>query len=235
MRTTARGVAVTITVTAAAAVLAGCTDNAFAERSAGSIAKVAAEEMAALDSVRMIGSIDSPEGELEIDLAADRSGRCTGSITIDGARARFVSTGKAYFLQPDRAFWEAQGATGPALDRIMSTVGDKWARVPPGTSGFDDFCDITGLLDSFAEDSEKKLTSTKGEQVDVGDIPTIEVSQKKRGETTTAWVSLEEPHHVVKLESEDGDQPGTVYFSDFDREVDVDAPSGNEVVDLDSL
>ena len=39
----------------------------------------------------------------------------------------------------------------------------------------------------------------------------------------------------MKLERTEGDQPGKLEFSDFNKEFEVDAPSEDEVIDLSTL
>jgi hypothetical protein len=49
------------------------------------------------------------------------------------------------------------------------------------------------------------------------------------------WVATEDPHHILEMEVDQGDEPGTITFSEFDEELDVQAPAEDEVIDLEQL
>ena len=50
-----------------------------------------------------------------------------------------------------------------------------------------------------------------------------------------AWIATEGKHYILKLEVTDGEEPGTITFSEFNEDVDVEAPAEDEVIDLTSV
>ena len=44
------------------------------------------------------------------------------------------------------------------------------------------------------------------------------------------WVRSEAPHHVVKIESTATQDGGTIAFSEFDEDVEVEAPAPKDVL-----
>ena len=61
------------------------------------------------------------------------------------------------------------------------------------------------------------------------------VSTDEDGESSTGYIAVEEPHHLLLIERTEGDEQGSVTFTDFDEPVEVEAPADDETVDLDSL
>ena len=55
------------------------------------------------------------------------------------------------------------------------------------------------------------------------------------GGTATAYILLDDPHYVLKVEKTAGADQGAVSFSEFDEAFDVDAPTPDEVADLSQL
>jgi hypothetical protein len=49
------------------------------------------------------------------------------------------------------------------------------------------------------------------------------------------WIAVDDPHHILEMEVTQGEEPGTITFSSFDEELDVQAPADDEVIDLDQL
>ena len=45
-----------------------------------------------------------------------------------------------------------------------------------------------------------------------------------------AWVRSEAPHHVVRIESTSTQDGGTIAFSEFDEEFEVEVPKGKDVM-----
>ena len=63
----------------------------------------------------------------------------------------------------------------------------------------------------------------------------VKVEQSDDTGTATGYVLVDGKHYLVKLERTEGDQPGKLEFSDFNKEFEVDAPSEDEVIDLSTL
>lgn len=138
-------------------------------------------------------------------------------------------------MRPDEAFWRA--TAGSSADQVISLVGDKWVVIPAEDDSFNTFCDVQDLLDQMLkDDDEDKSTYSKKGTEDVDGDETIAIDNKDPEDgTSTGYVLVDEPHYLVKIEKTDGEDTGSVTFSDFDEEFEVEAPGDDEVVDLDQL
>ena len=149
-----------------------------------------------------------------------------------------VSLDGTSWLRPDEEFWRAQG--GPAADQIISTVGDNWVQLPEGDESFASFCDLNGLLEQIEDDEDQK-SSEKGEtEENVLDGQeaiklTRDNADDEGGGTTTVWVAVDDPHHILKVERESGEAPSSVSFSEFGEDVSIEAPGDDEVITVEEL
>jgi hypothetical protein len=216
----------------ALALLAAC-GNGFADRSAGTIQKESVKDMQALEAVHMNGSVTQQDNEIGLDLSLTTDGDCAGSVSRgDSGSAEVVTVDETSWFKPDDEFWRAQA--GPAADQIIDQVGDNWVQLPEGDESFASFCDLEGLLDQIGDDQEK--TSKKGETAEVADQEAIKLTRDNdQGGTTTVWVAVEDPHHILKVEREGGDSPGTITFSEFDEDASIEAPAEDETVTVEEL
>lgn len=93
-------------------------------------------------------------------------------------------------------------------------------------------CDFDQVLDTFDPKLFDDGSVSQGDVEVVGDVETVPVKEKSFGIWTTIWISVAEPHRVVKMITPSGDDPGRVEFSEFDRELDIAPPDEDDVVDL---
>ena len=70
--------------------------------------------------------------------------------------------------------------------------------------------------------------------MDGDDVVKVENNDPEDG-PSIGYVLADDPHYLVKVERTEGDEQGSVTFSDFDEEFDVEAPADDDVVDLSSL
>jgi hypothetical protein len=217
---------------AALTLLAAC-GSGFADESAATIQKESVKDMQALEAVHMKGSVTQQDNEIGLDLSLTTDGDCAGSVSRgDSGSAQVVTLDGTSWFKPDDEFWQAQA--GPAADQIIEQVGDNWVQLPEGDESFASFCDLDGLLDQIGDDQEK--SSEKGEPEDVADQETIKLTRdNEEGGTTTVWVAVEDPHHILKVEREDGDSPGTITFSEFDEDASIEAPAEDDVITVEEL
>ena len=204
-------------------------DSAFAKQSGDKIAAAAKADMKALDQVRFTGEITSEGQKITLDVQADSSGDCTGSIGVGDGKADIVAKGGTNWFKPDEAFWRANA--GDSADAIIQAVGDKW--VLDTDSNFSQFCDLDAFFDNlFESDDSSGPYKTKGtDEVDGKDVVKVEQTDDKG--TATGYILVDGKHYLVKIERTEGDS-GHVDFSDFNKEFDVTAPADDDVVDLSS-
>lgn len=219
----------------AAASLTACggdsgSDEDFAKKSGSDIADAANDAMDGLTSVHFGGTISSQGEEVELDLQASSGGDCTGSIRIGDGSVELLGVDGTTWMRPDETAWRT--LAGDSADDLISLVGDKWVVIPEDEESFNEFCDLDDLIEQMLEDDDDDATyTTKGtDEVDGQDVVAVE-SKSDEG-VSTGYVSLEDPHYLVQVEKTEGDSTGTMTFSDFDADVDVEAPADDDVIDL---
>ena len=225
----------TIGVLGAAALLTACGDDAegFADRPVAEILEETEADMRALDSLRLSGDIVADGQQVSIDMAISTDGDCAGSIGQGGASAEIISVGGESFMKPDEAFWEQMG--GPQASTIIELVGDRWVAMPPEQADFSEFCNLDQLLDEMDDGGDDGGAEVEGtEELDGRQAVRLSTTSDE-DEPVTVWVAADDPHVILQMEVSEGDEPGTLRFSDFDEAIDVQAPDGDEVVDLAEL
>jgi hypothetical protein len=212
--------------------LSGC-GNGFADESAEAITDAAATDMQDAKSLRMSGDLTNDGEEISIDLSMNTDGDCEGSIGVQGGTAEIISLDDQSWFKPDEAFWN--NFAGPQAEQIISMVGDKWVVLPSDDDQFATFCDLDELLEEFDEsDDDKKVEKGETEEVDGQEAIIIE-GESDEGDPIKAWIATDDPHYILKMEVTSGDEPGEISFSDFDEDLDIEAPADDEVIDLNNL
>jgi hypothetical protein len=217
--------------------LAGCGDDGggsddFEGQSADKIVEQAKKDMDGLKSVRVAGSVTTDGQAVELDMQLNTDGDCTGTIGFGGGTTELLGAGGSVWMKPDEAFWKS--FAGDSADQVMGIVGDKWVLVPGGEDGFTELCDLDELLDELIEgDDDTTYSKTGDDEIDGEHV--IAVESKDDDGSSTGYVLADDPHYLVKVEKTEGDEPGSVTFSEFDEAVDVEPPGDDEVVDLNSL
>jgi hypothetical protein len=220
-----------LTGVAAAALLSAC-GGGFADESPEAIGEAAEKDMKALESVRISGQLVSDGEETTVDMALTTEGECEGTLGVQGGETQIRSTGGQTWMKPDAAFWEASAGDQAAL--IQGVVGDKWV-VLGDDQDFAELCDLDELLEQMGDDEDDSKAENEGTE-DVDGTEAVKVAgETDDGDPVTVWVKVDEPHHILKMAVDQGDEPGEIVFSDFDEELDVEAPAEDEVIDLEQL
>lgn len=224
-----------------ATALTACSDDGggdggdFADSPAEDIVAAAKADMGELKAVKVSGTVTSDGQEIKLDIQSSSEGNCTGSIGVDGGTAELLGVDGVTWMKPDEAFW-GQFAGGN-VDEVLGLVGGKWVEIPAEGDSFDQFCDVDALLEEMLEDDEddESKYSTQGtEELDGDDVVLVDNEDPEDG-TSTGYVLVDEPHYLVKIEKTEGDDTGSVTFSEFNEEFDVEAPAADEIVDLGAL
>ncbi|WP_243058547.1 hypothetical protein [Nocardioides sp. SR21] len=229
------GLAVASVGLATALTACGGSDS-FTDQSAEDIANASKDAMGDLKAVKVAGSVTTSGQQVDIDVQTNAEGDCVGSIGIDGASAEIVGVEGSTWFRPSQEFWEK--SAGEAAEQIITLVGDKWVVVPEGEDGFGQFCDLDELLDQMLKDDDEddKATFSKGDTEDIDGDEAIAIDQEDPEDgTSTGYVLVDEPHYLVKIEKTDGDDSGSVTFSEFDEDFDAEAPAEEDTIDLDNL
>ena len=223
---------------AALALLTACggggdaAEDDFADGSAAEILEAAAKDMKAVETLRLAGDITTDGDKVSLDMQVSSQGDCQGSMTMDGGTAEILSVGSKTWLRPDEDFWRASAPSEAEADQAIEAVGDKWVVLDQDAdmSSLCDLDEFTGELD--AEDASATKAGT--ETIDGQEAVVIE-SETEEGDPLTGWVAVDGEHHLLKMEVTEGEEPGTITFSEFDEELDIQAPTDDEVADLSKL
>lgn len=229
-----KGIRLAMGAIGALAVLTACGggDSDFADGSAADINKAFETDMAKLESVHIAGSVTSDGSDVDLDLTLDRAGDCTGSIGVDGGSAEIIRLDDATWFRPDEAFWEASTGSAEQAQLILDAVGDKWVEVPPEGDSLGDVCDLDQILDQILTSSSNDPKKDGTDEVD--GVEAVKLSREDDEDpdsTVTAWIAVEGKHYLLKYEKSGGQEPGSIVLTDFDEDIDVQAPPDDEIVD----
>jgi hypothetical protein len=204
--------------------------NGFVDQSAAEIQEQVVADMAKLRSVRLSGELIQSGQEIGIDLALNTEGVCAGSLILMGGSAEIIAGPDGQFIKGDREFWSGMAGGEAAAVQVTALLGEKWAKMPEAEGGLAEFCDLDGLLDEFDSVGSSQGEATIGKQQLIGGVPALELISDDE-DATTAWVAVDAPHYIVRVTA-DGDDAGSIVFTDFDKPVDAQAPGADDVVDL---
>jgi hypothetical protein len=219
------------------AALAGCGgkdgggDSDFAKQSGTKIADAARTDMEDLEQVKYSGDITTDGSSIQLDIQASAAGDCTGTIGIGDGSAELLAKDGTNWFRPDEAFWRANA--GAQADAIIAAVGDKW--VLDTDANFAQFCDLDAFFDNiFSDDDTESDYETKGtDEIDGEEV--VKVERTGEDGPSTGYVLVDGEHYLVKLERTDEDDTGSIEFSEFNEEFEVEAPAADDVVDLSNL
>lgn len=203
-----------LVVTAAA--LSGCgaisdsmadlTRSDFSQQGATEIARAAEATMTALSSLRITGSLVVGTEPTFLDLRLADDGRCSGSLR--------VTEGDLDVLQNSQGTWlrghDLQGKWVKTAKPFALCNLDKWLK---GFKVRKDGTDLNGRTMKVGD--EVSLDDTKAVQI---------ITVRVEGADDVAYVSSEEPHHVLKMEAEEPTRRANIAFAEFDEEFEVEAP-----------
>ena len=203
-------------------------DSGFTDQSVKDIETQALADMKTLTSLHIAGTIHMTDGDATIDMDVSTAGDCQGTMTIKGGVAQILSVDGLAYLKGDEAFWTANA--GSQAPMVISMLGDKWMAAGSSDDQLAELCDLDKFLEGL--DQDKGTDDAKGDIATVEGVKALEITAKQDGGTSHAWVAVDGKHYIVKMEMEGGTEPGSVTFSDFNKELDLTAPSSDEVVDL---
>lgn len=186
------------------------------------VKEVVIDDMNALESVNMAGTITENGEQMTIDLSFDREGRCTGAMQMQGGSVDIISDGQDEYLKGDEDFWIAtQGGVNPGQATLDRFVG-KWMK-QSGTEHFGEFCNLSNLLEEFdndgAVDFEVAGTST---------VNGREAARLAIDGGDELLVSNSGPHHILRMSTDDSGESGEFTFSRFNEPVEINLPSDYE-------
>lgn len=177
-------------------------------------------EMEDVKSLNMAGTI-TQDGELmSMDLSLDTTGRCQGTMEMQGGRAEMVSDGTDMYMKGNEQFWIASSGQANPDQSLLDMFTDKWVRMAGSADDSKEFCDLSVMLDEFVgSDSSSADFTVAGTTLHQGTQAVRLVSD----DGGTMLVANEAPHHVLKLISV-GDEPGEFEFSHYNEGLTLNIP-----------
>ena len=206
----------------------------FLDQSARSMAKASFADMQDVGSMRILGDLDSDEfGRMRVDISVGKDG-CNGSFELDGKGGfQLRHNDDGTWLRADERFWQTQMDTRAQGDQAWRTIRNRWLVVDDKDEKDDyrELCDLDRVLAEFEldpEDTEDSLEA--GAVAEVGDSDAVPLTGGKGSKRTTMWVSLDAPHHVLKMApAKDKGLPDALYFEEFGVKVVVETPGKKEI------
>ncbi|MYY81945.1 MULTISPECIES: hypothetical protein [unclassified Streptomyces] len=213
-----------VAVACAAAVIGvtGCSSDGdkdpFDGMSADKIADKASKASKDAGSFTMKGKMEQKGEQNNIEFSVAESGDCKGTMgSPKKGTAEFLSVGKVRYVKGDDKFWESSGGGA-----VAELVKGRWVKSAEQNSA----CNPD---DMFKSDKLKNLKREDDAEVE-GQKAAV-LTKKKGSETTTFYVAMEGKPYFLKVVNKGSDDPGSVTFSDYGKNVDVKAPPAGEVVD----
>lgn len=201
-------------------------EEAYAQyHSAPAIMADGFEAMLALESVHLRAEIQESGRTTLMDLSLRRDGDCLGTLQIPGwaEPADFVVAGGRDYVRGSAKFWSAAPEGAAAAARYAG----RWVT----TGELASYCDFETRLAPFTRAVDEKMTSKDG-LGEVAGAEVVRVSTPTHGGRLRAWVEVDEPHHVPRLELTGGKATGELELSGFDDAVEVEAPPAGDVVEF---
>ncbi|MER6304087.1 hypothetical protein ABT247_31690 [Kitasatospora sp. NPDC001539] len=205
--------------------------------SAQEIKKQAKDALTGASAVKLAGTMVDQDGTMEINLAMDSKGRCTGSMSVPGmGKVEVLRDGTASYMKPDAAFWTAiggqNGAKAAELFKGRYLTGfDNDPEMKPFTS----LCDLSEFSKQIVEGGDTAATSVeKGSAGTTNGVKTFSLKvTNAQGEHGTIDVATEGKPYPLHIETAPGKDGQTkIDLSDFDKPLTVQAPPADNTIDF---
>ncbi len=172
-----------------------------------------------LESVHLGSETRDDDGLTVVDVSLRRDGDCLGRLQLPGwaEPADFAVVDGRDYLRGSATFW------GDDADRYAG----RWVT----TGELASYCDWDVRLAPFTRPIDEQLTSKDG-IAEVDGVDTVKVSTPTTGGRLRAWVTVAEPHHVVRLALTGGRSTGQIELSAYDEPVEVTPPPAADVVEF---
>lgn len=204
----------------------------FTSQSADKILDDGIAALKSADSLRLQGDLQTNGQKLALDIALDKDGNCAGTIGAGNGTAQVINTGGKAYLKADREFYAVATGDDNVAGQITTVVGDRWVTGVPDDS-FSGICDLDDFLDELDPSGS---TLSKGDTSDLDGQEVIEILDEDSDDgASSIFIATADPHYALKAEKTDGDEPGSITFSDFDEPVDATAPPADETIDFSKL
>lgn len=231
----AGGVAAAVAVAAgvAVALTAGGDEPAgedFLALEPKAVVEAAEKDMAVVRNARIRGEFTDDAGDtITVDVTATTSGDCRGTLTsaASGGTGEILRVDDDVYLRADREFWNASGDP-ETTTLILAVLGDKWVVENSLLESTEAFCDLDEFLERDGREDADARALGSGE---VDGEETVRIEQTEGTDREVLDVRVAEPHYLVGVE-EGSEGEDRFRFSDFDSDVDIQAPADGDVFPL---
>ncbi|MFS3127491.1 hypothetical protein ACLM5J_03705 [Nocardioides sp. Bht2] len=194
--------------------------DALAEKSPVEIRDAVVAQMKDVKSLNMAGEVTTDGEEMTMDISMDTTGRCQGTMEMQGGRAEIVSDGTDMYMKGNEQFWIVSSGEANPEQFMLDMFSDKWVRMAGSAADADEFCDLDNMLSEFVGNSGSDVDFTvKGTTIHNGS-EAVELTSDDGG---TMLVANYAPYHVLKL-VDTGDEPGDFEFSRYNEELNLNIP-----------
>jgi hypothetical protein len=234
------------------------TTSDFAKQDGDAIVAAASEAMLDVQSMRITGQARSKGNQFFVDLRMDRDDNCVGTVRFGGSSNIDIRrVGDRVWLKGESGAYNRLSNT-PLPRYLLEKLSTSWLLVKDDKD-LREACDLESFLESFevvdlvddesAQDEGRGKGKNKDKGKDRGDdlsgeVPTtvgdessedgqkvVQISGSPGGRhEELAWVLSEAPHHVVRIESTSMQDGGSISFSEFDEEFEVEVPRDKDVI-----
>jgi hypothetical protein len=188
-------------------------------------------------SLTVKGKVPDETGNIELDMAVDTKGRCTGTMGMDGEGSiELITTASTVYMKYDEEFLRAQGKGEPAAetDAAVDMLAGRWAKTKATGADAKDiagFCDLDSLL---AEFKDVNSDARRGKTTTVDGTPALTLTERDGSDRYTLYVATEGKPYLLKMVNETSKTPESLSFSDYEKPVHATPPTG-DVMDMDEL
>ncbi len=209
--------------------LAGCggssSSNGVESKSAQEILEATKAAASKAVSVHIVGSIQSNEKPISLDmeLLAGKGGK--GTISQEGFTVQIVQSGGAVYINGSAAFY--RHVAGPTAAQLLQ---GKWLKAPAGSGELASLASLTDLGKLLDTALSGHGTVVKGPVTTVGGQKAIELRDAtKAGSLFVATTGQPYPLQILKS----GGESGKVTFDRWNQPVTITPPAG--AIDISKL
>ncbi len=209
----------------------------FADLNGHDLQKKTLTVMRALKSVRVSGSVTEQGSRMELQLAMDSQGQCTGSMTLNGGTVKMISTRTSLLIKADESFYRAQASSDQPrgeTDAAVALLADRWVKTTskdPSVKKLADSCDLAKLLGSFKESP----LARKGNESSMNGAPSmVLITPGAEGSLETWHIATRGKPYLLRTVA-GGATPAEMELSGFDKPLTLDVPADADVIDAEKM
>lgn len=195
---------------------------AFDDMSGDEIVELSRLTMLGADSMRVRGELEDSSGvTTSVDLSVTKAGDCAGSLALDGAEAEMMVADGDQYLKGSADLWISMG--GEKEGQVAADLfGGRWVKLGSGQDEFSQLCEFSELFDDSNESGSRP--ARKGEIEEIDGVPAIKLTHVVDGARQILWVAVDGEPYALQGRL-NGDESGTLWFSDFNEPVEIEAPA----------